>query len=182
MKSTKQPFIKRGFTLIELMVIIVILGVLATLISGNFINSLQKGRDARRKNDLAQVQRALELFYEDVKMYPSGVPPFGSSFCNASGVCPTDVKIYMRKLPDDPNEAYTYNYVADPNGQYYYLFSCVENYWNDKGPGVSNGGYCPGPQPTPCGTAPSCGGCGVCKYYASSPNAMPLQPKPTLVP
>lgn len=170
----------RGFTLIELMVIMIIMGILVSLISGNVLNSLQKGRDARRKNDLAQVQKALELYYEDIKMYPSGVPAFGSAFCNATGVCPTTAKIYMRKLPEDPNADYEYNYLVDGSGQSYYLFSCIENYWNDKGQNVSNGGYCPGPQPTPCGAAVECGGCGTCKFYISSPNAIPLIPKPTL--
>ncbi len=169
-----------GFTLIELIIIIIILGVLATLIAGNFLNSLQKGRDARRKNDLAQVQRALELYYEDIKAYPLTPPPFGATFCQAYP-CPTTSKIYMKKMPNDPNAGYSYNYIADPNGQYYYLFSCIENYWNDKSTGVSNGGYCPGPDPG-CGAAPECGGCGVCKYYVGSPNAAALVPKPTLVP
>lgn len=182
MKPKHTPRQKSGFTLIELMVVMIILGILAMLISGNVINSLQKGRDARRKNDLAQVQRALEMYYEDVKMYPSATPPFGSQFCNGSVPCPTTAKVYMRRLPADPNAGYSYNYVADPNGQYYYLFSCIENYWNDQGAGVSNGGFCPGPYPTPCGTAPTCGGCGTCKFYIASPNAVPLTPKPTLIP
>ncbi|PIP15252.1 hypothetical protein COX47_00635, partial [Candidatus Roizmanbacteria bacterium CG23_combo_of_CG06-09_8_20_14_all_35_49] len=56
---------RKAFTLIELLLVIIILGVLATLIIGNFFTSLKKGRDARRKGDLEQIQRALEMYYED---------------------------------------------------------------------------------------------------------------------
>ena len=53
---------KKGFTLIELLLVIIILGVLSALITGNFFTSLKKGRDAKRKADLEQTQRALEMY------------------------------------------------------------------------------------------------------------------------
>lgn len=170
---------ERGFTLIELLIIIIILGFLTALISGNYINSLQKGRDAKRKNDLAQIQRALETYYEDNKAYPTGAPPFGSRYCSSPS-CLVGDKTYMVRTPEDPNSSYSYTYIVDPNSQYYYLLSCIENDKNDKGPGVSNGGYCQGPEPTPCGSAPTCGACGVCKFIMSSSNALPITPMPTI--
>lgn len=155
----------------------VILGILTGLISGNVLNSLQKGRDARRKNDLSQVQKALELYYEDKKVYPTSVP-FGGKFCSSPS-CLTNDKVYMTKLPSDPNTSYSYALTADTvNGQYYYLFSCIENYVNDKGPGVSMSGFCAEPAPAPC-VAKTCTGCGVCKYVLGSPNSTPLTPFPT---
>ena len=160
---------KSGFTLIELLIIIIILGFLAALISGNIVNSLQKGRDARRKNDLAQIQRALEMYYEDNRMYPNGAPPFGSKFCQTVS-CNSGEKVYMMRTPTDPNASYSYNYITDSSGQYFYLLSCIENYVNDQSFGVSSKGYCAGPTP-PCGSAPTCGACGVCKYVLGSPNA-----------
>jgi len=62
---------KKGFTLIELLLVIIILGFLTSLIAGNFFTSLKKGRDARRKGDLEQIQRALEMYYEDNRAYPN---------------------------------------------------------------------------------------------------------------
>ncbi|OGK62477.1 hypothetical protein A2334_05570 [Candidatus Roizmanbacteria bacterium RIFOXYB2_FULL_38_10] len=168
---------QKGFTLIELLVIIIILGILAALISGNFLSSLQKGRDSKRKNDLVQIQRALELYYDDHKAYPSAAPPFGSKFCSSPN-CPTNSKVYMIRTPNDPNSSYTYSYSIDSNRQYYYLFSCIENYLNDSGAGVSRNGYCEAAEPNPCGTAPTCGDCGRCKFVVGSANALPL---PTMV-
>lgn len=111
---------RKGFTLIELLIVIMILGVLAALITGNFFTSLKKGRDAKRKADLEQITRALEMYYEDSKAYPSTIS-FGSSLCHPSG-CGT--KNYMLKLPTDPNSG-NYGYASD--GTYFELNACLEN-------------------------------------------------------
>lgn len=52
---------KSGFTLIELLVVIAIIGLLATASMVFFTPALKKGRDAKRKNDLAQIGRFLSL-------------------------------------------------------------------------------------------------------------------------
>jgi type II secretion system protein G len=162
---------KKSFTLLELMIAIVILGVLSALISGNFFTSLKKSKDARRKADLEQIQRALEMYYEDKKAYPTQAAasgfPFGGKFCETP-TCSSNEKIYMQKVPNDPVSSYSYQYQSD--GTYYRLFSCIENNL-DQGPGVSQGGFNGGPN--------NCGANCKCKYTISSPNITPL---PTLPP
>lgn len=148
-----------GFTLIELMVVIAILGVLSAMISGNFLTSLKKGHDARRKGDLEQVQRALELYYEDKKAYPTSFT-FGSKFCETVS-CDAGQKIYMQKVPNDPSSGNNYVY-GTTDGTFYKLYSCIENS-QDQGAGVNQSGY----------TGTSCGRCGICKYGISSPNTTP---------
>jgi len=159
----------KSFTLIEITVVIAIIGVLVGFITSNFFTSLKKGRDARRKADLEQIQRALEMYYEDKIVYPTaGVNPgfpFGSKFCETSSCFSTE-KIYMQKVPNDPKSSYSYQYQSD--GTYYRLFSCIENNL-DQGPGVSQNGF--SGAPSNCGT--NC----QCKYTISSPNITPL---PTL--
>ena len=111
----------KGFTLIEIIIVITIIGVLAALISSNFLNSLKKGRDAKRKADLEQMTRALEMYYEDNKVYPDAVS-FGGQLCHPGG-CAT--KIYMQKLPNDPVSGKTYSYRLD--NESYRLYACLEN-------------------------------------------------------
>jgi len=109
----------KGFTLIELLVVIIILGFLSALITGNFFTSLKKGRDAKRKADLEQITRALEMYYEDKKAYPDSLT-FGSSLPD-----PDSTKVYMQKLPDDPTSGKTYEYNLTSGS--YRLYACLEN-------------------------------------------------------
>lgn len=142
---------KKGFTLLEILVTITIIGILAAVISGNFVNSLKKGRDAKRKADLGQIRAALELYYEDNKAYPLSVT-FGGQITHPT----IGSKYYMTTVPIDPSG---FDYAYDSDGTYYKLYSCIEND-NDQGSGVDQGGY-----------AESCGaGCPACKFGISSPN------------
>lgn len=118
-------YMKKGFTLIELLIVIIILGVLAALITGNFFTSLKKGRDAKRKGDLEQIQRALEMYYEDKRTYPTFAFPFGGKFCETS-LCASTEKVYMQKVPDDPVSGKDYEYLTT-SGTDYKLFACLEN-------------------------------------------------------
>lgn len=109
---------KKAFTLLELLLVIIILGVLASLITSNFFTSLKKGRDAKRKGDLEQIQRALELYYEDKKAYPTTLN-FGQSLTDQN-----TGKVYMQKLPTDPSSS---NYYYESDGTYYRIYACLEN-------------------------------------------------------
>lgn len=114
---------KSAFTLLELMIVIVILGVLAAMISGNYITSLKKGRDSQRKAELEQVQKSVEMYYEDYKSYPSTIS-FGGQLCHPDG-CST--KIYMEKVPNDPSSGMNYQYCVDASNTKYQLYAKLEN-------------------------------------------------------
>lgn len=149
---------QKGFTLLELLIVIAILGILAALISGNFITSLKKGRDGQRKSSLTQIQQALEMYYEDKKTYPStSAISFGSKFCETSACADTE-KVYMQLVPNDPsgkNLRYCTN-----GGVSYQLYTALEN-TNDKS-------IIPLSPVTPC-TAD----CPSCNYGVSSANTTP---------
>jgi len=79
-KNSQKPFYKasqknstkyvQGFTLLEILVVMVIIGLLATIGLRSFSQSQMKARDSRRKSDIEQLSRALELYRGDKGHYP----------------------------------------------------------------------------------------------------------------
>lgn len=152
---------KQGFTLMEILIVIAMLGILATIIFGSYLSSLKKGRDSRRKQDLEQVSRALELYYSEQGRYPEESEViFGQKLDNPNS---DDGDIfYMKQLPLDPMSNYQYDYVVDVSDyQSYQLYSCLENDDDlDYNLNEFNGTYC--------GT-----NCSPCHYGIASPNSVP---------
>lgn len=128
-----------GFTLIELLVVIVIIGSLAAVAVPNFMAARERARDAQRKSDIKQIQKALELYKLDQSSpaYPAtgAIPSPGSPWTNGAGTT-----TYMNKVPGDPNPtpgAYSYALNASDSLKYT-LCACIENKV-DPDPGVSAG-------------------------------------------
>ncbi|CAM3226753.1 Type II secretion system core protein G [Sphingomonas antarctica] len=82
-----------GFTLVELMVVIVIIGLLATIVAINVLPSLGKANGTKAKADIATLDQAVEHYRLDTNQYPSAEQ--GLRVLSASGG-------YIKKLPDDP--------------------------------------------------------------------------------
>ncbi|MCM8900918.1 prepilin-type N-terminal cleavage/methylation domain-containing protein [Caldicoprobacter algeriensis] len=61
---------KKGFTLIELVVVIAILGVLALLITPNVVNRIDEAEKAVDKANLEMIQKAIEMYYIEYGEYP----------------------------------------------------------------------------------------------------------------
>lgn len=165
-----------AFTLIELLIAIVILGMLVVMLIGNFNTTLKRGRDAQRKNDLSQIQKALELYYEDNKMYPVFADNniFGKKLCTsdaiiATGDCPAGDVTYMVRVPKDQNTTYVYRYEPGPTGSFYYLYSYIENDL-DQGNGVNINGFAGNEKCDAAMTTTNC------RYYVGSSNASQLIP------
>lgn len=60
-----------GFTLLEIMIVIIVIGILITLTTVNYSRLQPKARDDRRQIDIANITKALELYYNDNGKYPT---------------------------------------------------------------------------------------------------------------
>lgn len=113
--------LQKGFTLVELLVVMMIIGVLFAILMVNFKGVKERTRDGQRKSDLRQIQSALELYRADQGRYPdSPLPTCGSSLTGGSP--PTT---YIQKVPCDPLSAASYQYSS--SGTSYCLRTCLDN-------------------------------------------------------
>ena len=64
----------RGFSLIELLVVVSIISLLSTIVISSLDIQRQRARDAVRKSDLRQIHNALELYYVATGGYPNSLP------------------------------------------------------------------------------------------------------------
>lgn len=115
-----------GFTLIEILVVVAIIGLISSTVFISLAAARTKGRDARRKADLVQLQTALEIYLN----YNGTYPNTGGSWHAVAGTCggsfdfdgpdgyiPNLAPTYMGILPDDPKPSTDvcsgYNYRSD---------------------------------------------------------------------
>ena len=61
----------QGFTIVELLIVIVVIGILALLVITTYSGIQQKARNSKRQSDLSSVQTQLEAFYQNTGYYPS---------------------------------------------------------------------------------------------------------------
>lgn len=148
---------KRGFTFIEILVVITIIGILIGLSAVAYSSVRKSGRDARRRGDLEQIRSALEIYRADCGDYPatSGVVAGGAiagdglpSTCSSSNT-------YLSSVPDDPLTGYDYKYYSTGTRVTYFLCAYLE-----KGSGTVNCDGAPGDDY--CGTS-------VCNYKVTNP-------------
>lgn len=95
--------LQRGFTLIELMVVIAIIAVLAAVIAPNLLDRADDARSTAAKADINILMQALKLYKLDNQRFPSAEQGLQALVAKPStGVVPANWKPYVKKLPNDP--------------------------------------------------------------------------------
>jgi general secretion pathway protein G len=78
-----------GFTLIELMIVMVIIVLLASVGVAIYGNSVKNSRDVALRHDLTEMRKAIDAYYADKQKYPASLEDLVT-------------EKYLRKIPPDP--------------------------------------------------------------------------------
>ncbi len=104
---------EEGFSLVELMVVIVILGLLATIVIINVMPAADRAANTKARADIATLEQAIEMYRLDHLTYPPA----------AEGLQALISGRYIRRLPDDPwGNPYRYT-VPGADGQSFQISS-----------------------------------------------------------
>ena len=117
---------RAGFTLVEMMVTIVIIGLLATVVVINVLPSQDKAMVGKARADLATLENALEQYRLDMLSFPTTGEGLSALTAVPSGSPRADryrTGGYIRRLPEDPwGNAYQYRRESE-HGQTFDVFS-----------------------------------------------------------
>src|SRR5579862_2654063 len=124
-RRPRRPAGQRGFTLIEIMVVVIIIGLLAAVIVPQVIDKVDQARTTKAKADIQSIETALTMFRLDNSKYPTTDQGLQSLV-----VQPTDPSIrhwrpggYIQRVSKDPwGNDYQYVYPGT-HGKEYDLFT-----------------------------------------------------------
>lgn len=108
---------QQGFTIVELLIVIVVIGILATLVIVTFTGIQRRARDTQRQTDINAIQSHVEAFYADHGYYPTTVDMQDATFLSDN----------MKGLKADallaPNSTTQIDATAATTGKYQYVAS-----------------------------------------------------------
>jgi len=103
----------KAFTLIELLVVVAIIGILSSVVLASLSGARESARDAQRKQDIRQIQTALEMYINDNGQAPTGDEHTNNwyrSYASEWDNLESDLSEYINPLPVDPMNDYPLSY------------------------------------------------------------------------
>jgi len=102
---------QKGFTIVELLVVIVVIAILASISIVAYNGIQQRARDSARDSAVRALKLALEVYKSDFGKYPAaGANP--NAGYNVSGLTTSLVPTYISKVPNDPDTTKILTYVV----------------------------------------------------------------------
>jgi prepilin-type N-terminal cleavage/methylation domain-containing protein len=119
---------KKGFTIIELLVCIVVIGILVTIMIVSYSGIQQRSRDSERGSDITTLKIAIEKYHSERGSYPDVCSGGDDTDCPASSLA-TALSPYLATIPHDPRNT------ADSATDYRYIRGAVtpSNYVDSYG-------------------------------------------------
>jgi general secretion pathway protein G len=100
---------EQGFTLLEIMVVVVIIGLLAAIVVPNFVGNIDKAAISRTKQDIRGIETALNLYRLDNFRYPTSQDGLQALVTSPGETAAPNWQQKLKKVPVDPwNNPYQY--------------------------------------------------------------------------
>lgn len=132
MQAIHQRSRRRGFTLIELIVVIFILAILAALIMPRIIGRTEDAKNAKATSDISVMKQAIRLYRVDTGRYPTTEEGLQALRTDPGDVDNWRGPYLEEDIPNDPwNNPYVYQYPGDEGDDSYVILS----YGSDGQPG-----------------------------------------------
>ncbi len=114
-----------GFTLIEILVVVAVIGLLAAVITVALKSARASARDTKRKDDIGQVRKAIDLYYQEYGIYPSTSVGTGPTALSDS-LFVQGLSQFIQRVPKDPaclsGTACDYQYILNSGQTAYAIY------------------------------------------------------------
>ncbi|WP_296165494.1 type II secretion system major pseudopilin GspG [uncultured Brevundimonas sp.] len=118
-KTSRKRRKRQGFTLVELMVVIVIIGLLATVVAINVLPSQDRAMVGKAKADISVLEQAIETYRLDNLTFPEDLNALVTAPANLAQPERYRQGGYVRRLPEDPwGNPYQYRRQSAHGGQF----------------------------------------------------------------
>ena len=125
---------QRGFTLVELLVVVAIIGILSAVAMASLVNALDKGKQKRSMSDLHSIAEAIEAYHIDKGSYPMGVSDWPTLQVYIS-------PFFIKAPPDKDGWSHTWAVATSAPGTSYTVASLGKDGYPDSWTGGTTGSF-----------------------------------------